>query len=120
MRLSENFFYTFREDVKDEETISGNLLVKSGMIKKIGNGIYMYMPLGLRVLKNISEFKRQSDIIVANRFDSELYDVKEKVYTRDLYFRDWDSEWILSCWTTSGNNKKGAFIAPVSVSQAPF
>ena len=49
MRLSENFFYTFREDVKDEETVSGNLLVKSGMVKKIGNGIYMYMPIGLKV-----------------------------------------------------------------------
>ena len=29
MKLSENFFYTLREDLKDEESISGNLLVKS-------------------------------------------------------------------------------------------
>ena len=34
MKLSNSFFYTFREDAKDEESISGNLLVKSGMIKK--------------------------------------------------------------------------------------
>lgn len=34
MRLSEQFFYTLRENVKDEETVSGNLLVKSGMVKK--------------------------------------------------------------------------------------
>lgn len=39
-------FYTLREDLKDEESISGNLLVKSGMFKKVGNGIYMKMPLG--------------------------------------------------------------------------
>ncbi len=59
MRLSEQFFYTLREDVKDEETKSGNLLVKSGMIKKISNGIYMYMPLGLKVLKNIENIIRE-------------------------------------------------------------
>ena len=45
MKLSENFFYTLREDLKDEESISGNLLVKSGMFKKVGNGIYMKVPL---------------------------------------------------------------------------
>ena len=33
MKLSESFFYTLREDVKDEESVSGNLLVKSGMFK---------------------------------------------------------------------------------------
>ena len=33
MKLKDNFFYTIREDVKDEESISGKLLVKSGMIK---------------------------------------------------------------------------------------
>ena len=59
MRLQEQFFYTFKEDVKDEETISGNLLVKSGYIKKIGNGIYMYMPLGLKVLRNIEKIIRE-------------------------------------------------------------
>ncbi len=59
MRLQEQFFYTFKEDVKDEETISGNLLVKSGYVKKIGNGIYMYMPLGLKVLRNIEKIIRE-------------------------------------------------------------
>ena len=39
MKLSESYFYTLREDVKDEESVSGNLLVKSGMFKKVGNGI---------------------------------------------------------------------------------
>lgn len=53
MKLSESFFYTLREDVKDEDSQSGNLLVKSGMIKKTSNGVYMYMPLGLRVLKKL-------------------------------------------------------------------
>ena len=58
MKLKNSFFYTIREDIKDEESISGNLLVRSGMIKKMGNGIYMYMPLGLRVLKKIEAIVR--------------------------------------------------------------
>ena len=49
MRLSNQFFYTLREDAKDEETRSGNYFVRSGMIKKVGTGIYLFMPLGLRV-----------------------------------------------------------------------
>ena len=59
MKLSNSFFYTLREDAKDEDSISGNLLVKSGMIKKTSNGIYMYMPLGLRVLKKIENIVRE-------------------------------------------------------------
>ncbi len=59
MKLSENFFYTIRENVKDEESTSGNLLVRSGMIKKSSTGIYMYMPLGLRVFKNIEKIIRE-------------------------------------------------------------
>ena len=80
MRLSENFFYTFREDVKDEETRSGNLLVKSGMVKKIGNGIYMYMPLGLKVLKNIENIIREemnkagaNELLMPNLLPEEVY-----------------------------------------------
>ena len=59
MRLKNNYFYTLREDVKDEDSISGNLLVKAGMIKKTSSGIYMFMPLGLKVLKNIENIIRE-------------------------------------------------------------
>ena len=41
-----------------------------------------------RVLRDLDEFKLVCDVIVANRFSDELRDVREKVYTRDLYFRD--------------------------------
>ena len=53
MKLSKSYFFTLREDVKDEDSKSGNLLVRSGMIKKVSSGIYMFLPLGLRVLDKI-------------------------------------------------------------------
>jgi UDPglucose 6-dehydrogenase len=43
---------------------------------------------GLKVIKDLTEFKNMSDIIVANRFEDALCDVKEKVYTRDIFNRD--------------------------------
>ena len=60
MKLSENYFYTLREDAKDEESVSGNLLVKAGMFKKIGNGIYMKMPLGQKVWENVKNIVRKN------------------------------------------------------------
>ena len=41
-----------------------------------------------RVITSMDEFKQMSDVIVANRYGAELEDVLDKVYTRDLYFRD--------------------------------
>ena len=80
MRLSEQFFYTLRENVKDEETVSGNLLVRSGMVKKISNGIYMYMPLGLKVLRNIEKIIREemnkagaSELLMPNLLPEDVY-----------------------------------------------
>ena len=58
MKLKNSYFYTIRENVKDEDSNSGNLLVRAGMIKKSSSGVYMYMPLGLRVLKNIETIIR--------------------------------------------------------------
>lgn len=59
MKLKDSFFYTLREDVKDEDSKSGNLLVRGGFIKKTSAGVYMTMPLGLRVMKKIENIVRE-------------------------------------------------------------
>ncbi|OCN04394.1 proline--tRNA ligase [Erysipelotrichaceae bacterium MTC7] len=58
MRLKNSFFYTIREDSKDEESRSGNLLVRAGMIKKSSAGFYMTMPMGQRVIRKIEHIVR--------------------------------------------------------------
>jgi len=41
-----------------------------------------------RIIRDLGKFKKISDVIAANRFDDELLDVREKVYSRDLFLRD--------------------------------
>lgn len=59
MKLSNSYFFTKKENAKDEESISANLLVRAGMIKKIGSGIYSFLPLGLRVFRKIENIVRE-------------------------------------------------------------
>lgn len=53
MKLKQSYFVTYKENVKDEEAQSGNLLVRGGFIKKNSAGVYMYLPLGFKVLKKL-------------------------------------------------------------------
>ena len=53
MKLSHSYFYTLRENAKDEDSVSSNLLVRAGMIKKSSAGTYMIMPMGKKVLSKI-------------------------------------------------------------------
>lgn len=59
MKLSNSYFYTLRENVKDEDSTSGNLLARAGMIKKSSAGVYMIMPLGMKVLHKIETIIRE-------------------------------------------------------------
>jgi len=60
MKLKDSYFYTLREDARDEDSTSGNLLVKAGFIKKTSAGVYMLLPLGLRVEEKIENIVRKN------------------------------------------------------------
>ncbi len=59
MRWSQYFLPTLREDPKDAEAISHKLMVRAGLIRRLGSGAYSYLPLGVRVLHKVMTIIRQ-------------------------------------------------------------
>lgn len=59
MRASQFFISTLKEAPADAEIISHKLMVRTGMIRRLGSGIYAYMPMGLRVIHKIENIIRE-------------------------------------------------------------
>lgn len=59
MRASRFFISTLKEAPSDAEIVSHKLMLRAGMIKRLGSGIYTYMPMGLRVIRKVEAIVRE-------------------------------------------------------------
>jgi prolyl-tRNA synthetase len=59
MKASQFFISTLKEAPADAEIVSHKLMMRAGMIKKLGAGIYSYMPIGLRVIRKVENIVRE-------------------------------------------------------------
>ncbi len=107
MRLKHSYFYTLREEVKDEESISGNLLVRSAMIKKVSSGVYMYLPLGYKVIKNIEKIIREE---MENISSGEL--LMPSLIPEDIYMSSKENASHLDIFTLNDRYDKRYVLAP--------
>ena len=68
MKMSKMFMPTLKEIPADAEITSHQLMVRSGMIKKMTSGVYNQLPMGLRVFKKIEQIIREIKKIVKKYF----------------------------------------------------
>ena len=59
MRTSQFFISTLKEAPSEAELLSHKLMLRAGLIRKLGSGLYTWMPLGLRVLRNVENIVRE-------------------------------------------------------------
>ena len=59
MRATQFFISTLKDAPVDAEIVSHKLMMRAGMIKRLGSGIYNYMPLGLRIIRKVEKIVRE-------------------------------------------------------------
>jgi prolyl-tRNA synthetase len=59
MRFSKTLLQTYKEDPADAEAISHKLMIRAGMVRQLAAGLYIYLPLGLRVLEKVNAIIRE-------------------------------------------------------------
>jgi len=97
IKLKPNVVGVYRLNMKKDSNNyrSSAVLDIINILKEHGLNIMIYEPtinvntyLGFEVVHDLKLFKELSSIVLANRMDDELNDIKNKIYTRDLFFRD--------------------------------
>jgi prolyl-tRNA synthetase len=59
MKFSQAFIPTLKENPADADTVSAKLMLRAGMVRKLGAGLYEWLPMGLRVLRNVEQIIRE-------------------------------------------------------------
>ena len=79
---SDNFRESSVQDIMKRLRMKGTAIVRYWLVSCLMDITFC------RVVRSLAEFKEMCDVILANRYDEELRNVKDKIYTRDLYCRD--------------------------------
>ena len=106
MLWSEFFIPTLKEVPADAEIISHQLLIRSGLVRKLTGGLYIFLPLGLRVLRKVEKIVREEmnragalEVFMPALQPPEIWQKSGRYETaQDVFFKVRDrakKEWIL-------------------------
>src|SRR3954465_8802807 len=67
MRISSFFLSTLKEAPAEAELVSHRLMLRAGLIRRLGSGLYTWLPLGLRVLRKVEKIVREEMIAIGGQ-----------------------------------------------------